>query len=138
LIYSCFPLIDTFLQESGDRPIISSILQSFQNYSATTPAPSEVEAAQPSSKKAGLGWMSGVYFPCMQNIFGIILFIRFTWLVGTAGVIQAFFIVFGCCCVVSFSFYLLDSLCTGNKKVDMKHLISKNFTQYAVGSKNLL
>ncbi|XP_065562095.1 solute carrier family 12 member 6-like isoform X1 [Artemia franciscana] len=98
--------------ESGDRPIISSILQSFQNYSATTPAPSEVEAAQPSSKKAGLGWMSGVYFPCMQNIFGIILFIRFTWLVGTAGVIQAFFIVFGCCCVTMLTAISMSAIAT--------------------------
>lgn len=38
----------------------------------------------------------------MQNIFGVILFIRLTWVVGTAGAIYGFLIVLCCCCVVCF------------------------------------
>ena len=45
--------------------------------------------------------MLGVFLPCIQNIFGVILFIRLTWIVGTAGALEAFMVVFMCCCVVS-------------------------------------
>ncbi|KOB73819.1 Uncharacterized protein OBRU01_10424, partial [Operophtera brumata] len=39
-----------------------------------------------------MGTLIGVYLPCIQNIFGVILFIRLTWVVGTAGAIQGFLI----------------------------------------------
>lgn len=48
-----------------------------------------------------LGTLIGVYLPCIQNIFGVILFIRLTWVVGTAGALCGFLIVLTCCCVVS-------------------------------------
>ena len=51
--------------------------------------------------QAKLGTILGVYFPCIQNIFGVILFIRLTWVVGAAGWLEGFFIVLLCCCCVS-------------------------------------
>lgn len=48
-----------------------------------------------------LGTLMGVYLPCIQNIFGVILFLRMTWLVGIGGVIGTFIIVFMCCATVS-------------------------------------
>lgn len=48
-----------------------------------------------------MGTFMGVYLPCLQNIFGVILFLRLTWVVGTAGVLQSFAIVLICCCCVS-------------------------------------
>ena len=56
---------------------------------------------------ANLGTLMGVYLPCIQNIFGVILFIRMTWIVGTAGAIEGFFVVFMGCIVVSDSKYKL-------------------------------
>ena len=44
-----------------------------------------------------MGTILGVFLPCVQNIFGVILFIRASWIVGVAGLIQAFLIVFMCC-----------------------------------------
>ena len=58
--------------------------------------------------KADLGVILGVFFPCLQNIFGVIYFVRLYWIVGEAGSIEAFFIVFSCCCVVSQSVILLE------------------------------
>lgn len=43
----------------------------------------------------------GVYLPCIQNIFGVILFLRMTWMVGIGGVFGSFIIVFMCCSTVS-------------------------------------
>ena len=48
-----------------------------------------------------LGTVLGVYFPCIQNIFGVLLFIRLVWIVGTAGWLESFIIAFMCCACVS-------------------------------------
>ena len=50
-----------------------------------------------------LGMLTGVYFPTVQNIFGVILFLRLSWIVGVAGVGQAFLVVFICCLSVRIS-----------------------------------
>lgn len=68
-----------------------------------TPAP---------AAKANLGTLTGVYFPCVQNIFGVILFIRMVWIVGTAGVPAAFSIVFICCCVTLTTSISLSAIAT--------------------------
>lgn len=52
-----------------------------------------------------LGTLIGVFLPCIQNIFGVILFIRLTWVVGTAGAVCGFLIVLTCCCVVRIPFF---------------------------------
>jgi len=54
--------------------------------------------------------MMGVFFPCIQNIFGIILFVRFAWVVGTAGWLESFFIVLMCCICVSLVFFSLGTM----------------------------
>ncbi|URE10039.1 Amino acid permease [Musa troglodytarum] len=43
-----------------------------------------------------LGTMMGVFIPCLQNILGIIYYIRFTWIVGMAGIGEAFLLVAFC------------------------------------------
>ena len=48
-----------------------------------------------------LGTLLGVYLPTVQNIFGVLIFIRVTWIVGMAGTIEGFLIIFLCCCTVS-------------------------------------
>ena len=52
-------------------------------------------------KSAEMGTLMGVYLPCLQNILGVILFLRLTWIVGIAGWLQALVIVCLCCLSVS-------------------------------------
>ena len=52
-----------------------------------------------------MGTLIGVYLPTIQNIFGVILFIRLSWIVGVAGTLQAFCIVLICCCCVSIKIF---------------------------------
>ena len=35
-----------------------------------------------------LGWIKGVYVKCLLNIWGVMLFLRLTWVVGQAGLLQ--------------------------------------------------
>lgn len=54
-----------------------------------------------SPQSPGMGTFIGVYLPCLQNILGVILFLRLTWIVGAAGVLESFLIVSMCCTCVS-------------------------------------
>lgn len=82
---------------------MATLVSSLANYTATVEAPVDPDAAEAGKGKGSpkLGTLAGVYFPCMQNIFGVILFIRMTWIIGTAGVVQGFFIIAMCCTCVS-------------------------------------
>lgn len=48
-----------------------------------------------------MGTFMGVYLPCLQNIFGVILFLRLTWVVGISGIMESFCMVILCCSCVS-------------------------------------
>ena len=39
-----------------------------------------------------LGWIKGVYVKCLLNIWGVMLFLRLTWVVGQAGLFQGIYI----------------------------------------------
>ncbi|XP_076849390.1 solute carrier family 12 member 4 [Brachyhypopomus gauderio] len=93
-----------FEEELDIRPKVSSFLSRLVNYTNITQGAKEheeEESAESSRKKPpkspNMGTLMGVYLPCLQNIFGVILFLRLTWIVGTAGVVQSFLIVLMCC-----------------------------------------
>src|SRR6185437_3019107 len=74
-----------FQEELEERPRVANLLNSLANYSTAIPAAEDPDAKP--HKSAEFGTFLGVYLPCVQNIFGVILFIRLTWVVGTAGVV---------------------------------------------------
>uniref|UniRef100_A0AAQ4PW60 Solute carrier family 12 member 5a n=1 Tax=Gasterosteus aculeatus aculeatus TaxID=481459 RepID=A0AAQ4PW60_GASAC len=95
-----------FEEEMDTSPMVSSLLSSLANYSNLPQGSKEHEEAEnneaESSRKKPvkapqLGTLMGVYMPCIQNIFGVILFLRMTWLVGIGGVVGTFVIVTMCC-----------------------------------------
>lgn len=93
-----------FEEELDIRPKVSSLLSRLVSYTNITQGAKEHEEAETgggSRKKApkspNMGTLMGVYLPCLQNIFGVILFLRLTWIVGTAGIVQSFLIVLMCC-----------------------------------------
>ncbi|XP_018569114.1 solute carrier family 12 member 4 isoform X2 [Anoplophora glabripennis] len=101
-----------YSEEMEDRPRISTLISSLANYSNTIPPASNDPDARPAGGAARMGTLIGVYLPCIQNIFGVILFIRLTWVVGTAGVIQGFLIVFCCCCVTMLTAISMSAIAT--------------------------
>ncbi|KPP61132.1 hypothetical protein Z043_120808 [Scleropages formosus] len=93
-----------FEEELDIRPKVSSLLSRLVNYTNITQGAKEHEEAESAEgsrrkipKSPSMGTLMGVYLPCLQNIFGVILFLRLTWIVGTAGVVQSFLIVLMCC-----------------------------------------
>ncbi|EFX60382.1 hypothetical protein DAPPUDRAFT_71961, partial [Daphnia pulex] len=51
---------------------------------------SEVEIVAAGFK---FGWIQGVLIRCLLNIWGVMLFLRLSWVVGQAGILQAILIV---------------------------------------------
>ncbi|CAD6334106.1 unnamed protein product [Miscanthus lutarioriparius] len=55
-----------------------------------------ITIGRPKQSGPKFGTMMGVFVPCLQNILGIIYYIRFTWIVGMAGVWQSLVLVSFC------------------------------------------
>ncbi|XP_034416516.1 solute carrier family 12 member 7 isoform X3 [Cyclopterus lumpus] len=93
-----------FEDEIEINPMVSSLLNKLANYTNLTQGAQEHEEADndegPKKKEVKspqMGTFMGVYLPCLQNILGVILFLRLTWIVGTAGILESLAIV-GLCC----------------------------------------
>uniref|UniRef100_UPI003AB0F67E solute carrier family 12 member 6-like isoform X1 n=1 Tax=Centroberyx gerrardi TaxID=166262 RepID=UPI003AB0F67E len=107
-----------FEEEMDTRPKVSSLLNRLANYTNLTQGAKEHEEAESigekrkTSKSPQMGTFMGVYLPCLQNIFGVILFLRLTWVVGTAGVLQGLCIVFMCCCCTMLTAISMSAIAT--------------------------
>ncbi|KAJ6666090.1 hypothetical protein lerEdw1_000994 [Lerista edwardsae] len=108
-----------FEEELDIRPKVSSLLGKLVSYTNLTQGAKEHEEAEnvdgsrrKVSKSPSMGTLMGVYLPCMQNIFGVILFLRLTWMVGTAGVLQSFLIVLICCCCTMLTAISMSAIAT--------------------------
>ncbi|KAJ8007639.1 hypothetical protein DPEC_G00096260 [Dallia pectoralis] len=107
-----------FEEEMDTRPKVSSLLNRLANYTNLTQGAWEHEEAESIGEKRKtykspqMGTFMGVYLPCLQNIFGVILFLRLTWVVGTAGVLQALCIVFLCCCCTLLTAISMSAIAT--------------------------
>lgn len=107
-----------FEEEMDTRPKVSSLLSRLANYTNLTQGAKEHEEAESigekkkASKSPQMGTFMGVYLPCLQNIFGVILFLRLTWVVGCAGVLQGLCIVFLCCCCTMLTAISMSAIAT--------------------------
>ncbi|XP_060553505.1 solute carrier family 12 member 4-like isoform X2 [Ruditapes philippinarum] len=72
----------------------------------------QVDEVEDTSKKKKLGTLFGVYLPTIQNIFGVLIFIRVTWIVGMAGTIEGFLIIFLCCCTTTLTSISMSAIAT--------------------------
>ncbi|KAM4614648.1 solute carrier family 12 member 2 [Polymixia lowei] len=87
-------LIRPTLSELHDELDKEPFDDGFANGDELTPA--EEAAAKEAAESKGVvkfGWIKGVLVRCMLNIWGVMLFIRMSWIVGQAGIVLACLIV---------------------------------------------
>ncbi|XP_057338633.1 solute carrier family 12 member 4 isoform X3 [Microplitis mediator] len=105
-----------YSEDLDNRPRITTLLNNLASYSNTIPVATDPDAKSPppagAPGGARMGTLVGVFLPCIQNIFGVILFIRLTWVVGTAGAIQGFLIVLCCCSVTMLTAISMSAIAT--------------------------
>ncbi|ELW72679.1 Solute carrier family 12 member 7 [Tupaia chinensis] len=96
-----WPTSVSLQEEMDSNPMVSSLLNKLANYTNLSQGVVEHEEAEDSKRREAksprMGTFIGVYLPCLQNILGVILFLRLTWIVGAAGVLQSLLIVSLCC-----------------------------------------
>uniref|UniRef100_A0ACD5YB12 Uncharacterized protein n=1 Tax=Avena sativa TaxID=4498 RepID=A0ACD5YB12_AVESA len=90
------PQSDSKLELFGFDSLVNILgLKSMAGEPAQVPAsPTDSEhvgitIGRPKETNPKLGTMMGVFVPCLQNILGIIYYIRFTWIVGMGGIWQS-------------------------------------------------
>ncbi|KAG7455439.1 hypothetical protein MATL_G00256520 [Megalops atlanticus] len=108
-----------FEEEMESNPMVSSLLNKLANYTNLTQgvieheeAENEEGAKKKAVKSPQMGTFIGVYLPCMQNILGVILFLRLPWIVGTAGILESFAIVFMCCACTMLTAISMSAIAT--------------------------
>ncbi|XP_050079227.1 bumetanide-sensitive sodium-(potassium)-chloride cotransporter-like [Anopheles maculipalpis] len=75
-----------------------------------------------------LGWIQGVLIPCLLNIWGVMLFLRLSWIVSLAGILETLFIIglsYLVCVITTLS---LSAMCTNGqvKGGGIYYLISRS------------
>ncbi|GAQ80411.1 cation-chloride co-transporter protein, partial [Klebsormidium nitens] len=63
-------------------------------------------------RRASLGTVMGVFVPCLQNIMGIVLFIRLSWIVGMAGIGETLLLTAMCCLCTFITSLSLSAIAT--------------------------
>lgn len=62
-----------------------------------------------------LGWIQGVLIPCLLNIWGVMLFLRISWVVAQAGIIESLIIVGVSALVCVITTLSLSAICTNGE-----------------------
>jgi len=105
--------LDLFEEEIKERPHISTFVQALERYSSVSVrADDAIIDGQPNKSSSKMGTLMGVYLPCVQNILGVILFIRLTWIVGMAGILSSLGIVVLCCCTTLLTAISMSAVAT--------------------------
>ncbi|XP_018008645.2 bumetanide-sensitive sodium-(potassium)-chloride cotransporter [Hyalella azteca] len=83
-------IVDASLQP---RPTLDDLQRNTIPRHPATPHGAEEALDKEPTGKVKLGWMKGVLMPCMLNIWGVMLFLRISWVVGQAGLSLTLIIV---------------------------------------------
>jgi len=70
------------------------------------------DAEAPDATASKFGWIQGVFVRCLLNIWGVILFLRMSWIVGEAGVIYTCLIVGLATVVTVLTTISMSAICT--------------------------
>ena len=61
------------------------------------------------------GWMKGVLFGCLLNIWGVMLYLRLSWVVGQAGIALASVIILLSAVVTTLTTLSMSAVCTNGE-----------------------
>ncbi|XP_028397037.1 solute carrier family 12 member 2-like [Dendronephthya gigantea] len=95
---------------------------------------------RPSIKLNKFGWIKGVLVPCLLNIWGVMLFLRLTWVVGQAGIGLSIVIILLSASVTTLTSISMSAICTNGqiKGGGAYYLISRSLGPEFGGSIGLI
>ncbi|KAG7188948.1 hypothetical protein KM043_008547 [Ampulex compressa] len=92
-LWDVVPRLDHYrLSRRAKRPSLSTL------HEGNLIKDPNIEAGQVGAVQQGhigikLGWIQGVLIPCLLNIWGVMLFLRLSWVVAQAGIVQTVIII---------------------------------------------
>ena len=113
--------------EGGERPSLEDLMSS-QSSGSHVETGGEDGGEEEDSKEVAtsvkFGWFEGVYMRCLLNIWGVMLFLRLTWVVGHAGILEGLGIVILANVVTVITTMSMSAVCTnGQIKVNKPTII---------------
>jgi len=87
--------ISMLLELRKDRRLTLDELLNFSGNVRHNQEPSDPEEGSKPVVQYKMNWVEGVFMTCLLNIWGVMLFLRLTWVVGQAGEKTFSFPVFG-------------------------------------------
>merc|ERR1719264_14206 len=70
---------------------------------------------QKKGKVIKFGWIEGVYMRCLLNIWGVMLFLRLTWVVGQCGIVQGLLVMTMCNVVTTITTISMSAVSTNGQ-----------------------
>ncbi|XP_023346553.1 bumetanide-sensitive sodium-(potassium)-chloride cotransporter [Eurytemora carolleeae] len=75
----------------------------------------EVEKTILSGKVVKFGWIEGVFMRCLLNIWGVMLFLRLSWVIGQAGYVQGLIIITLCNAITLITAISMSAVATNGR-----------------------
>ena len=80
----------------------------------------EEDKSEEEMNSVKFGWFEGVFMRCLLNIWGVMLFLRLTWVVGHAGILEGLGVVLLANVVAVITTVSMSAVCT-NGQIKVSH-----------------
>ena len=103
--------------EGGERPSLEDLMSSRTSGGDTECGAEEGggEEGAEGGSSVKFGWFEGVYMRCLLNIWGVMLFLRLTWVVGHAGILEGLGVVILANVVTVIATVSMSAVCTNGQ-----------------------
>lgn len=108
------PLDKVFAGHSS-RPTLEELVEGQKAVPAVTPEVDPEAEAIKAGKVIKFGWVEGVLMRCLLNIWGTMLFLRLTWVIGQAGIWQGLLVITLCNVVTALSAISMSAVATNGQ-----------------------
>ena len=80
------------------------------------------EKSEEETNSVKFGWFEGVFMRCLLNIWGVMLFLRLTWVVGHAGILEGLGVILLANVVTVITTVSMSAVCT-NGQIRVRKLL---------------
>jgi len=100
----------------GQRPTLEELREQEEKQPAKKEEADEVDLeSQKKGKVIKFGWIEGVYMRCLLNIWGVMLFLRLTWVMGQCGLVEGLLVMTFCNVVTTVTAISMSAVSTNGQ-----------------------
>ncbi|XP_076054160.1 bumetanide-sensitive sodium-(potassium)-chloride cotransporter-like isoform X1 [Oratosquilla oratoria] len=133
--------LNSIVDGSAARPTLDDLHHAtFREQARRGEVDTEAAKGPLKGKVIKFGWLEGVYMRCLLNIWGVMLFLRLTWVVGQAGLLEALAIIITANIVTTLTAVSMSAVATNGsiKAGGVYYMISRSLGPEFGGSIGLM